>query len=139
MLIIAKNIFMCYNCFALGGLNMEFDFNLPVKRIKDNKNPFSMCYQGEGILYYIEPIFKVKLDNFEALHYQQPYTNQILEKMKEIVLANKLVVFVGDHDDENDNVITNNVEDAIYLDFRDILDLCRIRVNDISRGSDYGD
>ena len=41
--------------------------------------------------------------------------------------------------DINDNVITNNVEDAIYLDFRDILDLCRIRVNDISRGSDYGD
>ena len=118
---------------------MEFDFNLPVKRIKDSKNPFSICYQGEGILYYIEPIFKVKLDNFDALHYQQSYTEQILNKMKEIVLNNKLVVFVGDHDDENDNVITTNVDDAIYLDFRDILDLCRIRVNDISRGSDYGD
>lgn len=118
---------------------MDFDFDLPVKRIKDINNPFSICYEGEGIRYYIEPIFKVKLDNFDALHYQEPYTKQILEKMKEIVLNNKLVVFVGDHDDENDNVITNGLKEAIYLDFRDIIDLCRIRINDISRGSDYGD
>lgn len=118
---------------------MDFDFNLPVKKIKDTNNPFSICYEGDGYRYYIEPIFKVKLDNFDALHYQEPYTQQILDKMKEIVLNNKLVVFVGDHDDENDNVITTNLEDAIYLDFRDVIDLCRIRINDISRGSDYGD
>ena len=118
---------------------MNFDFILPVKKVKDSKNPFSTCYEGENIKYYIEPIFKVKLDNFDALHYQQPYTQQILDKMKEIVLANKLVVFVGDHDEETDNVITDGLEEAIYLDFRDIIDLCRIRINDISRGSDYGD
>ena len=50
MLIIAKIIFMCYNCFALGGLNMEFDFNLPVKRIKDNKK---VLFQ-KGKCYIIE-------------------------------------------------------------------------------------
>ena len=53
--------------------------------------------------------------------------------MKELVKANKCVVFV----DEIDTSFTEL--EAVYIEFRDILDLCQIEVNDISRGSDYGD
>ena len=63
--------------------------------------------------------------------------NPVFDKSTKItsqnLLYNKCVVFV----DEIDNSFTEL--EAVYIEFRDILDLCQIDVNDISRGSDYGD
>ena len=60
--------------------------------------------------------------------------NKIINKIKELIKNEKPVVFV----DEVDTSFTE-VENASYMEFRDVLDLCQIEVNDISRGSDYGD
>ena len=60
--------------------------------------------------------------------------NKIINKIKELIKNEKPIIFV----DEVDTSFTE-VENASYMEFRDVLDLCQIEVNDISRGSDYGD
>ena len=54
--------------------------------------------------------------------------------MKELINSNKVIIFV----DEVEPSFTE-LDKASYIEFRDVLDLCQIDVNDISRGSDYGD
>ena len=79
---------------------MNFDFNLPVKKVKDSKNPFSTCYEGENIKYYIEPIFKVKLDNFDEL-------DAILSGVDTIFLDEREKNIIGTHYDVDEMVITD--------------------------------
>ena len=81
----------------------------------------------------MEPVYKRKLEMYLELHPDAEGYNKITSKMKQLVKANKCVVFV----DEIDTSFTEL--EAVYIEFRDILDLCQIEVNDISRGSDYGD
>lgn len=105
-----------------------------VKQIKDPNNPFTYIYQCEecGTLI-MEPVYLRKLELYLELHPDKKGYNLILSKMQELIKNNKCVVFV----DEIDNSFTEL--DAIYIEFRDVLDLCKLEVNDISRGSDYGD
>lgn len=102
--------------------------------IKDSNNPFTIISKCEdcGTLY-MEPVYKRKLEMYLELHPDAEGYNKITSKMKELVKTNKCVVFV----DEIDTSFTEL--EAVYIEFRDILDLCQIEVNDISRGSDYGD
>ena len=105
-----------------------------IEVIKDPNNPFTYIHKCEdcGTLI-MEPVYLRKLEMYLELHPDREGYNKILNKMKELIKANKCVVFV----DEIDNSFTEL--DAIYIEFRDVLDLCQIEINDISRGSDYGD
>ena len=60
--------------------------------------------------------------------------DKITSKIKELINSNKVIIFV----DEVETSFTE-LDNASYIEFRDVLDLCQIDVNDISRGSDYGD
>lgn len=102
--------------------------------IKDNNNPFTFISKCEkcGTLY-MEPVYKRKLELYLEMHPDKVGYNKIISKMHELINNNKCVVFV----DEIDTAFTEL--EAVYIEFRDILDLCKIDVNDISRGSDYGD
>lgn len=83
--------------------------------------------------YYIEPTFQARLDSFEQ-RYHGKNMDLITAEMKRIVLNNPVVVFIGDYE----NPITT-IEEAIFVEFEDITNRLKIYVNDISRGSDYGD
>jgi len=102
--------------------------------IKDSNNPFTIINKCPvcGTLI-MEPVYRRKLELYLEMHENGENYQRILTKMKEIINNNKCVVFV----DEIDNSFTEM--EAIYIEFRDVLDLCQIDVNDISRGSDYGD
>ena len=104
------------------------------KVIKDSNNPFTIINKCPvcGTLI-MEPVYRRKLELYLEMHENGENYQRILTKMKEIINNNKCVVFV----DEIDNSFTEM--EAIYIEFRDVLDLCHIDVNDISRGSDYGD
>ena len=102
--------------------------------IKDSNNPFTIISKCDhcGTLY-MEPVYKRKLELYLEMHPDKEGYNKIISKMRELISNNKCVVFV----DEIDNSFTEL--EAVYIEFRDILDLCQIDVNDIYRGSDYGD
>ncbi len=108
--------------------------NEKAEQIKDINNPFTYIIkcQSCGTLN-MEPVYKRKLEMYLELHPDKKGYNIILKKMKDLIKENKCVVFV----DEIENSFTNL--EGIYLEFRDVLDLCQLEVNDISRGSDYGD
>lgn len=109
--------------------------NQEINQKKDLNNPFSEYYDCfECGKYYLEPVFKRKLEMYMELHGKNENYYRILGKMKELSVKN-LVVFT----DDIDNNITLKVKDAIFIEFRDILDFLNIHINDISRGSDYGD
>ena len=105
-----------------------------IENIKDPINPFTHIHKCDdcGTLI-MEPVFLRKLEMYLELHPDGKGYQLILNKMKELIKKNKCVVFV----DDLDNSFTEM--DAIYIEFRDVLDLCQLEVNDISRGSDYGD
>ena len=105
-----------------------------IEIIKDSNNPFTIINKCPtcGTLI-MEPVYRRKLELYLEMHPDGENYQRILTKMKEIINSNKCVVFV----DEIDNSFTEM--EAIYIEFRDVLDLCQIDVNDISRGSDYGD
>ena len=106
-----------------------------ITKIRDVNNPFTKFYKCEdcGTLI-MEPVFKRKLELFLEMHPDGIGYNKIINKIKELIKNEKPIVFV----DEVDTSFTE-VENASYMEFRDVLDLCQIEVNDISRGSDYGD
>ena len=108
--------------------------NKEIEIVKDKSNPFTIIHKCEdcGTLI-MEPVYKRKLELYLEMHPDKENYQRILTKMKELIKNNKCVVFV----DEIDNSFTEM--EAIYIEFRDVLDLCQIDVNDISRGSDYGD
>jgi hypothetical protein len=54
--------------------------------------------------------------------------------MERLVKKNKLVVFVGDEENE-----ITEVEGAIYLTIQDVCNPIKVYMEDKSRGSDYGD
>lgn len=105
-----------------------------IELIKDQNNPFTIINKCPtcGTLI-MEPVYKRKLELYSEMHPNSENYQRILNKMKEIINTNKCVVFV----DDIDNSFTEL--EAIYIEFRDVLDLCQIDINDISRGSDYGD
>ena len=105
-----------------------------IEIIKDNNNPFTIIHKCPkcGTLI-MEPVYRRKLELYLEMHPDGQNYQRILSKMKEIINSNKCVVFV----DDIDNSFTEL--EAVYIEFRDVLDLCQIDVNDISRGSDYGD
>ena len=108
--------------------------NNEMEIIKDANNPFTIinkCPKCGTII--MEPVFRRKLELYLEMHPDGNNYQKILSKMKEIINNNKCVVFV----DDIDNSFTEL--EAVYIEFRDVLDLCQIDVNDISRGSDYGD
>lgn len=108
--------------------------NRDIEIIKDSNNPFTIINKCPdcGTLI-MEPVYQRKLELYLEMHPDGKNYQLILNKMKELINNNKCVVFV----DELDNSFTEM--DAIYIEFRDVIDLCQIDINDISRGSDYGD
>lgn len=106
-----------------------------ITKIRDVNNPFTKFYQCEdcGTLI-MEPVFKRKLELFLEMHPDGKGYKKITSKMKELINSNKVIIFV----DEVETSFTE-LDNASYIEFRDVLDLCQIDVNDISRGSDYGD
>lgn len=104
-----------------------------LKQIEDNNNPFSSLYvYPTGESFYIEPVFYTQLQGFKD-HHKDKY-ELILEKMEEVVLKNKKVVFTGNFDFPQ-----TEVEGYIFLEITDITNPLKIFVEDKSRGSDYGD
>ena len=104
------------------------------KEIKDINNPFCAHYLlDSGESFYIEPVFYTQLQGFKERHTLEDY-QRIINRMIEVVMKNKKVVFVG-----NFEFPQTEVEDYIFLEITDITDPLQIFVEDKSRGSDYGD
>ena len=100
---------------------------------EDKHNPFcNLYYFSTGESFYIEPVFYTQLKGFQE-HHKDKY-HLIIERMKEVVLKNKKVVFTGNFDFPQ-----TDVEGYIFLEITDITDPLQIFVEDKSRGSDYGD
>ena len=99
----------------------------------DTNNPFSALYFFEsGESFYVEPVFYTQLMGFKD-HFADQYP-LIINKMFELVLKNKKVVFTGNYE----NPLTE-VDNYIYLEITDVTDPLHIYAEDKSRGSDYGD
>ena len=104
------------------------------KIVVDPKNPFCNHYVlDSGEEFYIEPVFYTMLTGFKDRHTNEQY-QRIIDRMIEVVMKNKKVVFVGNFDYPQ-----TDVEGFIYLEITDITDPLQIFVEDKSRGSDYGD
>ncbi len=104
------------------------------KLVKDRNNPFCNHYVLDGgEEFYIEPAFYTQLHGFKDRHPIEEY-QRIINRMIEVVLKNKKVVFVG-----NFEYPQTEVEGFIFLEITDITDPLQIFVEDKSRGSDYGD
>ena len=104
------------------------------KKPNDKNNPFCDLYELEnGERFYIEPVFHTQLQGFSELRNEE--YDRIIERMLEVVIKNKKVVFVG-----NFEFPQTVVDDSyIFLEITDITDPLKIYVEDKSRGSDYGD
>lgn len=104
-----------------------------LKKIQDNKNPYTYCYQYDnGDTFYVEPVFILKLSGMKQ--FVPDRFNEIINEMERLVKKNHLIVFIGDEDQE-----ITDVEGAIYLTIQDVCNPLKIYVEDKSRGSDYGD
>lgn len=104
-----------------------------LKVIEDKNNPFSTLFELEtGERFYMEPAFYTQFKNF--LEILPQHHDIIVEKMHELVLLNKKVVFTLDFE-----FPLTKVEGYAYLEITDVTDPLGIYVEDKSRGSDYGD
>lgn len=112
-----------------------FICNQKTENNQDKKNPFTNFYSCRNCgTFYIEPIFMRKLELYEELHGRNKNYNKMIQVMQDVVSKNNIVVFTNDIDNS-----ISKVEGAIFIEFRDITDLAHVFINDISRGSDYGD
>ncbi len=104
-----------------------------LRKEEDKNNPFCALYfYPSGESFYIEPVFYTQLMGFKD-HFADKF-HLIIEKMEELVLKNKKIVFTGNFE----NPLTA-VDDYIYLEITDVTDPLQIFAEDKSRGSDYGD
>jgi hypothetical protein len=102
-------------------------------KINDLKNPYTPCYEyPTGERFYVEPVFLLQLDGVKQFVSERFL--DVIKEMERLVKKNRLVVFIG----EEDNEITN-VENAIYLTIQDVCNPINVYMEDKSRGSDYGD
>ena len=100
---------------------------------KDEHNPFSYLYFYEtGESFYIEPAFYTQLIGFKEQHADR--FPEILDRIREIVLKNKKVVFTANYETP-----LTEADGYIYLEITDVTDPLKIYAEDKSRGSDYGD
>ncbi len=108
-----------------------------LKELKDNKNPFSTLYEyPDGERFYIEPIYYSYLS--EVFNHYPDKKDIILREMERIVKRNKVVIFTGMDEEEDEEPLTKN-DSAIYRTIYDVLDKLGIYIENKSRGSDYGD
>jgi len=87
---------------------------------------------SEEEFFYIEPVFYTQLTRI--LERFPAKEKVIVNYMLEIVQKEKRVIFTGDYE-----YPLIDKDNYIYRDIKDITDSLKIFVNDISRGSDYGD
>ena len=108
-----------------------------LKRIIDNKNPFSALFEYEdGSRFYIEPIYYSYLS---STYIQYPNRkDDILNEMERIVRKNRCVIFTGMDEEYEDEPLTK-CDEAIILTIYDVLNGLQIYIDNKSRGSDYGD
>ena len=112
---------------------IEYEEFANLTRLEDKNNPFCAKFMyPSGETFYIEPVFLTQLHGFKD-HYKDKY-NLILNRMEEIVMKNKKVVFTGNFDFPQ-----TDIEGYIFLEITDVTDPLQIYVEDKSRGSDYGD
>ena len=108
------------------------EFKHLVKK-EDPNNPFCALYfYPSGESFYLEPVFYTQLMGFKD-HFPKEYP-LIIQKMEELVLKNKKIVFTGNFEHP-----LTEVDNFIYLEITDVTDLLQIFAEDKSRGSDYGD
>lgn len=104
-----------------------------LRQIVDSKNPYTYCYEYEnGERFYVEPVFLLQLEGVKQFVSER--FNDVISEMERLVKKYKLVVFIG----EEDNEITQ-VKGAIYLTIQDVCNPIKVYMEDKSRGSDYGD
>ena len=112
---------------------MIFEEFKDLRQELDKNNPFSNLYFYEtGESFYVEPAFYTQLMGFKEQHKER--FGEILNRIKEIVLANKKVVFTANYESP-----LTEAEGYIYLEITDVTDPLKIYAEDKSRGSDYGD
>lgn len=106
------------------------------KVIVDLRNRFCTCYGNEdGSIFYIEPAFYTCFKNFESLYPNR--IKEILSLMDELTKKNRVMVFTAD--EEEPLTYTSESQHAIIATMNDLADRLNIIIDDISRGSDYGD
>ena len=104
-----------------------------LKRETDPRNPFCALYfYPNGESFYLEPVFYTQLMGFKD-HFPDQY-HLIIEKMEELVLKNKKIVFTGNFESP-----LTEIDNYIFLEVTDVTDALQIFAEDKSRGSDYGD
>lgn len=104
-----------------------------LKRVEDKNNPYTPCYEYETKeRFYVEPVFLLQLDGVKQFVNERFF--DVINEMERLVKKNKLVVFVGDEENE-----ITEVEGAIYLTIQDVCNPIKVYMEDKSRGSDYGD
>ena len=112
---------------------MIFEEFRDLRQELDKNNPFSNLYFYEtGESFYVEPAFYTQLMGFKEQHKER--FGEILNRIKEIVLANQKVVFTANYESP-----LTEAEGYIYLEITDVTDPLKIYAEDKSRGSDYGD
>ncbi len=104
-----------------------------LKQIKDELNPFSLCYEVSDAIFYVEPAFLTMLNNLKEMYSPDDYS-RVINKMVEVAKERKRVIYTYDYE----NPLTKK-DGFIYLELTDITDMLQIYIEDKSRGSDYGD
>ena len=112
---------------------MIFEEFKDLRQELDKNNPFSNLYFYEtGESFYVEPAFYTQLMGFKEQHADR--FSEILDRIREIVLKNKKVVFTANYETP-----LTEADGYIYLEITDVTDPLKIYAEDKSRGSDYGD
>ncbi len=111
---------------------MEYELFKDLERITEKENPYCGIYKYKDAIFVIEPNFYTQLLGMKEHHHDK--FELIMNKLYEIVLNNKKVIFTADYE-----YPACYKEGFIYREITDITDPLLIFVEDKSRGSDYGD
>lgn len=104
-----------------------------LEQINDPENPFCNLYRYEdGSSFYVEPAFYTQLQGFKLFHPGDYFL--ILRQMERLVKINHNVIFTAEYESP-----FTHKPGFVLLEINDITDPLKIFVQDISRGSDYGD
>lgn len=106
------------------------------KIMVDLRNKFCTCYgNDDGSIFYIEPPFYSNFKNFENLYPDR--IEDVLKLMEKLTRRHRVMIFTADEDDPI--TITSEHQHAVVATMNDLADRLNIIIDDISRGSDYGD
>ena len=112
---------------------MNYEEFVNLTEVTNEHTSYAKAYQlADGSIFYLESVFYTKLMRFQERFPDR--FEDILKEMDATVKKHHKVIFVGDYE-----YPVIDIEGYIMREITDLTNALRINLDDIYRGSDYGD